>query len=126
MALNSWIDYYRNTIGLEQDGIAIGDWDEGLLDLTDRVIRSTDDPEKLTQEVEEAEEESNMVIILPGKGKTIRSMHSCYVANNKLWGIQGIQATAAIQEAPKSKLCESINVTRDFHTNVHDDYTETS
>jgi hypothetical protein len=57
------------------------------------------------------EDEDNLeqiILLIPGKSKMIRVIHSCFVADGKIWGIHGTHVTSPIVDVPGRKACEKM------------------
>ena len=49
-----------------------------------------------------------IILLIPGKSKMIRVIHSCFVADGKIWGIHGTHVTSPIVDVPGRKACEKM------------------
>jgi hypothetical protein len=107
MALTSWTEYHESLLKNER-------WVEKLKQQSEATLGFVNNPEGLMTTVAEAkkmeEDLERIILLLPGKSKTIRVIHSCcFAGERKIWGIYGTQdITSPMVGTPGQKAREKM------------------
>jgi hypothetical protein len=97
MALTSWTEYHESLLMNEP-------WVEKLKKQSKATLEFVNNPEGLMTTVAEAakmeegdeDDLERIILLIPCKSKMIRVIHSCFVADGKIWGIHGTHVTSPI------------------------------
>jgi hypothetical protein len=108
MALTSWTEYHESLLKNEP-------WVEKLKKQSEATLEFVNNPKGLMTTVakaakmEERDEDDleRIIHLIPGMSKMIRVIHSCFVADGKIWGIHGTHVTSPIVDVPGQKACAS-------------------
>jgi hypothetical protein len=99
MALSRWTEYHESLLKNKP-------WVEKLKKQSKATLEFVKNPEGLMTAVAEAakteEDLERIILLIPGKSKMIQVIHSCFVADWKIWGIHGTHVTSPIVP-PRSK-----------------------
>ncbi len=104
MALLDWNAYYRKVIaeeGFEPEGLGVEIEATG-----EKLVTVINDANKLVEIL--AEMDPPGVVMMAGRGKKVKFLHSCFVEGGRAWGLQGTTSAATLLELPVSKLGKAI------------------
>jgi hypothetical protein len=62
----------------------------------------------VAEAVKMEEDLERIILLIPGRSKMIRVIHSCFVVDGKIWGIHGTHVTSPIVDVPGQKACEKM------------------
>jgi hypothetical protein len=112
MALTSWTEYDESLLTNEP-------WVEKLKKQTEATLEFVNNPEGLVTTVAKAvkmqEDLERIILLISGKSKMTRVIHSCFVADGKIWGIHGTHFTSPIVDVLGRKACEKKMLSMDSY-----------
>jgi hypothetical protein len=62
----------------------------------------------VAKEAKMEEDLERIILLILGKSKMIQVIHSCFVADRKIWGIHGTHVMSPIVDVPGQKACEKM------------------
>ncbi|KAL3900986.1 MAG: hypothetical protein SGARI_006138 [Bacillariaceae sp.] len=116
MAPLTWNEYYRLTVPEGNTDFSAMAAEIGRLGVAS--ADTLKDGGSMLMNIESEEHKPSVCLLVPGRARSVKSIHSCFGFEGGAWGLHGNRASAALVEVPLNKMKEGIYLGKQEHPSL--------